>query len=72
MTLIRKHQKRVVVMTEDLTQCSHSAVVTKPSKDYLQPGPQRVGVLQNLSSKNVTVRAKAITASISVANLVPH
>ena len=69
---VRGHHKRVHVVTERVQKNPGPAVVSVNGYSVLHPGSSRVQVaLRNLTAKAVTIRPKAIVATISAGNEVP-
>ena len=69
---VRRHDKRVNIMTDAPKNCCSKAVITIPGYSYSHQHSRRVStVIQNLTSRHVVIKPKTTIAAISAANVVP-
>ena len=72
LTECHSHSKRVHVMMEASEKFNHEAVKTVCAYSMLKAGSSRVSIgLRNISCKSVTIKSKAVVATVAAANLIP-
>ena len=71
-TKVKGHDKSVNLIVEPKNNGYNPSVVVVPSYANLKPGSCKVNMsLRNLTSRNITVKAKLIVAHVAAANVVP-
>ena len=71
-TKVKSHDKRVLLIVEPKNNGCNPSLVVVPSYANFRPGSSKVNMsLGNLTSRNITVKAKSIVPQVAGANLVP-
>ena len=69
---VKGQDKRVNLIVEPKNNRCNPSVVVVPSYANLRPGSSKDNVsLRNLTSRNITVKAKSIIAQVAAANVLP-